>query len=160
MQTHSINDIDDVTTSKLIKEVNSQWDHGERDFFIILSSGGGDSYAGIALYSFIRRLVEIGESRVEIACYGKAMSAATLLLIAGSHVRMSKEAWFMVHDETWEGKANAAEKIHREELEVQWAKILAKHSNKTWQFWRRASKKTTYLTAEQCLEYGLIHEVF
>ena len=38
-------------------------------------------------------------------------------------------------------------------------RILGEVTNKDQEFWEEVSKQDTYLTSEQCLEYGIVDEI-
>lgn len=132
-----------------------------KDIIIELCSEGGDAYAGIAFYTLITQ----AKSKTTVKAFGCVMSAATIILAAGTHRLMHRDCWFMVHDECQKIKADngriaISESRHQENFEVHWAEILGRHSYAGIEYWRSCSLNTTYLTAEQCEDTGLIHEVY
>ena len=65
---------------------------------VLLNSGGGDVVETLALIDYIRSLKETEDIKVNIVCRGMAMSAAALLLTAGTGLRAaSKHSKIMVH---------------------------------------------------------------
>lgn len=132
---------------------------------IELSSCGGDTYAGLAFYGLISSLKKNGTT-VTIRCYGAANSAASIILASGNHRIMQKDAWFLVHDDVDDEEGDYPSKVverseeaQKERMEVQWSEILARHSKIPAPKWRQMSKKTTYLSAKECLELGVIDEI-
>ena len=104
------------------------------DVEIELSSHGGDPYAAFAFYS---RIVDYSY-RTAVTCRGNANSAASIILACADQRRMSEQAWMMVHDETLpedqpNAKALQSELNHHESVEIQWAELLSKHSNKPYE---------------------------
>ena len=92
------------------------------------------------------------------------MSAAAVILACGTGKRtMSENSTVMVH----EGSAFEVGKTsdvlkgadHLKKLQTNINRILGKVTNKTQEFWEEVSKQDTYLTSEQCLEYGIVDEI-
>ncbi len=92
------------------------------------------------------------------------MSAAAVILACGTGKRtMSENSTVMVH----EGSAFEAGKTsdvlkgadHLKKLQSNINRILGEVTNKDQEFWEEVSKQDTYLTSEQCLEYGIVDEI-
>lgn len=126
-----------------------------------LCSEGGDTYAGLGFYAKITN----SHCPIRVEAYGCVMSAATVVLAAGDVRRMQKDCWLMVHDDSAVVKAAnpkiaVSDALHHEHLETHWASILSRHSRMTVEAWRSLSNKTTYLTARQCKDMKLVHEIY
>jgi len=131
-----------------------------RDINMNITSYGGDVYAMLGLVDFIRSL----PVKVNTHCIGTCMSAASVLLACGTGVRsMSKNSTVMVH----EGSAFEAGKTtdvmkgvdHLKDLQKNINLILGEVSNKDASFWKKIQRNDTYLTAQMCLEYGIIDKI-
>jgi ATP-dependent Clp protease protease subunit len=48
---------------------------------------------------------------------------------------------------------------HMKKLQTNINRILGNVTKKTQEFWEDVSKQDTYLTAEECLEYGIVDEI-
>lgn len=153
-----IGQIDDESYEKFSRqlgplETNSTLVHVE------LSSEGGLSYSGLAFYGRIRT----SSAQIHVRAHGLVHSAATLVYVAGDHRTCSRECSFMFHDTTERYKGQAvgaaqwAERLEREEQ--QWAHLLAARTGTPEDTWRKLSKKTTFLTAPQAYQLGLVHEI-
>ncbi len=127
---------------------------------MIISSYGGDVYAMLGLIDHIRSL----PVKVNTHCLGACMSAAAVLLACGTGNRtMSKNSTVMIH----EGSAFEAGKTsdvlkgadHLKLLQKSICDILGDVTKKTSDFWEGVSKQDTYLTAKDCLEYGVVDKV-
>lgn len=124
-----------------------------------LNSPGGESYAALAFSARIR----LSACPITIVVYGRVESAAVMVLASGKTRLMSKEAWVMVHEDS--GKVRG--EVHEMEREVgqlrkmedQWAKLLSEKCKGTVAFWSELHRKTTYLSAKECLELGLVDKV-
>jgi ATP-dependent Clp protease protease subunit len=127
--------------------------------YVELASEGGFSYPALAIYSKLRA----APCPINITAVGPVMSAATVILAAGDYREMATDSWFMVHEsfEHIAGRLNAHQTATTQMLkeEIQWAEILARHSDWTVEQWRQASKKTTFLTAFQLKQINLINGI-
>jgi ATP-dependent Clp protease, protease subunit len=128
---------------------------------VVLSSDGGSAIDAISFYDRIKQ----SELYITIEAYGIVASAAVLVLAAGDTRRLGKNAWVMVHEDvtdvTKHNRVTEAEKIveHNRRLEDQWNTILEQSTTTTREEWAELHKNETYLTADECLEYGLVDEV-
>ena len=126
---------------------------------IILSSEGGTSYDGLAIASRMRS----SPIKIYVEVHGKCMSAATIILAAGDYRTMGCQSWIMLHDSSGKVKGpltelcRAVEQLESEEQ--QWANLLELYTGTPEEAWRKLSKKTTYLSASQALQLGLIDEI-
>jgi len=128
---------------------------------IRINSGGGSAYDSLAIVGRIRG----AKCQIITEGYGQVMSAATLILASGNKRRFSKYATFMWHQSSYglDGKhldiKNVVEQQEREEL--LWAKWMAEFSTKDAEYWyNRAVSKDFYLNADECLEHGVVDELF
>ena len=48
---------------------------------------------------------------------------------------------------------------HLKKLQTNINRILGDVTNKSQEFWEDVSKQDTYLTSEECLEYGIVDEI-
>lgn len=157
-----IGQIDSDSFSVFCEELSQLEKESKKPVTIELCSEGGDTYVGLAFYGRIKK----SPCRINVLAYGYVMSAATIILVAGHARTMQSEAWFMVHDDkdmlrVRENNKQAAntEYDHAERIEQQWARILARHTAKSPEFWREASRKTTYLSALDCVRLGLVEKL-
>lgn len=127
--------------------------------FLELASDGGDAHAALAFSARIR----LSSCEILITALGNVASAAVLILASGDHRRISEESWVMVHEDSAELAGSVVE-LEREStqlrrMEEQWAKLLKENTGTKKSEWEEMHKKTTYLTAQECLELGLVDEV-
>ena len=125
-----------------------------------IASYGGDVYAMMGLVDYINGL----SVKVNTHCVGTCMSAASVLLACGTgKITISPHGTVMVH----EGSAFEAGKTsdvlkgadHLKKLQSNINRIMGDVTNKSTEFWEGVSKSDTYLTAEECLEYGIVDEI-
>lgn len=133
---------------------------------IILNSPGGSAYDAMAIYSGIRTCINCNPGlEIDVVAVGLVASAATLILVAGTRRFMAREAWVMVHEDTTVAsetdKVTDIERIakHSRRIENQWNSLLAKHTKLTAAEWTELNKTDLYLTADECLAYGIVDEV-
>tara|TARA_R100001594_G_scaffold65667_1_gene99895 strand:- start:179 stop:772 length:594 start_codon:yes stop_codon:yes gene_type:complete len=131
-----------------------------KDINLVISSYGGDVYAMLGTIDYFNTL----PVKVNTHCLGACMSAAAVILACGTGKRtMTKNSTVMVH----EGSAFEAGKTtdvlkgadHLKKLQTNINRILGEVTNKDQEFWEEVSRQDTYLTADECLEYGIIDEI-
>ena len=132
----------------------------DKDINLVISSYGGDVYAMLGTIDYFNSL----PVKVNTHCLGACMSAAAVILACGTGKRtMSENSTVMVH----EGSAFEAGKTsdvlkgadHLKKLQSNINRILGEVTGKDQKFWEEVSKSDTYLTAEECLEYGIVDEI-
>ena len=127
---------------------------------IIINSDGGDVYEALGMIDFIQSL----DVKVNTICRGRAMSAAALLLCAGTGIRAaSKNSTIMFHEissgiygKSSDMKANVQ---HTEKLEEILINIITANSKKDSSFWKDKILKDYYLSPEEALELGVIDTI-
>ncbi len=126
-----------------------------------INSEGGSVYDALAIVGRLRA----SKCQIITEGFGAVMSAATLILACGKKRRMSKFCTFMHHESSIElgGTLNQVEHtiIQMKRESDEWCKNMAQFSNKDVDFWatRGLLGQDLYLTATQCLEFGVIDEV-
>ena len=132
----------------------------DRDITLVIASYGGDVYSMLGLVDYIRTL----PVKVNTMALGTCMSAASVLLACGTgERRMTTHSTVMVH----EGSAFEAGKVgdvmkgvdHLKDLQKDINSLLDDVTKKDANFWEMIQRNDTYLTAEQCLEYGIIDKI-
>ena len=126
-----------------------------------INSPGGSVYEALAMVDRIQ------ESKCHIVtkCYGHAMSAAGLLLAAGNKRLMGKRSWFMYHEIYTGARGTVSElkdQVSQVEREMQdWARAMEEFTDQHCDYWQSvAHKHDFHLNAEQCLELGVVDELF
>ena len=140
-----------------------QLEQVDEDINLVLCSDGGNPMVALAFYERIKMSI----CPVTVTATGLVASAAVIILAAGKYRRMTKSAWVMVHDGTPDedvvknkrvGQLEAIAKQERR-MEEQWNRILAENTQTSIDKWDELHKNETYLSAEECLELGLIEEI-
>ena len=130
------------------------------DINLNIASYGGDVYSMLGIIDYFKTL----PVKVNTQCVGACMSAAAVILACGTGKRtMTQNSTVMVH----EGSAFEAGKTsdvlkgadHLKKLQNNINRILGEVTRKDQEFWEKVSQHDTYLTAEECLDYGIIDEI-
>lgn len=138
----------------------------EKPIEMFVGSFGGSEYEMFALYDVLRTL----ESPIHTTAMGKCMSAAPLLVAAGEpgFRWTTPNTFFMVHqgyddfgDNTRIEEASRILK-HNRVLAERWYLLMAKHSTKTKDFWKRKCSAVgdCFFGAEEALEWGLVDHIW
>ncbi len=155
-------EIQDNSSFDWLDAALTEMERGSRKSITIkINSPGGSVYEALAMVDRIQ------ESKCQIItkCYGHAMSAASLILASGDKRLMGSRSWCMMHEISTATTGSVSEmedqldQIKREMNE--WSKAMADFTNMNEEFWKAAlHKKDFYLTAEECLEHGIIDGIF
>jgi len=146
---------DEVTPKELRDELSKQ----TGNITVSLNSGGGDVFAGVAMYNALMEY----EGTVTVRVDGLAASIASVIAMAGDKIIMSPGSMMMIH-KPWTmavGDANEMEKV-KEILDGIEKSILPIYQARTGM---EASKieemlnKETWLTAEEAVEMGFADEL-
>lgn len=142
--------------SEQLAELEASGDHA---VIVELCSGGGSSYDALAFAGRIRN----SPCDIVIRAYGLVASAAVLVLAAGDVRYMASEAWCMVHEDSNKLRGQVyeleREASHMRRMEEQWDVLLAELTNTSTAIWAQLHRKTTYLTATECLAFGLVDKI-
>lgn len=131
---------------------------------LFINTYGGDMTEAHALYDIIHTL----NCDVHTFAFGKCMSAGPLLFACGKkgHRWVAPHAEFMMHDYSATISGLSAEmKVefdYTETINKERLRLLAKHSNKTFRFWRGICdrKLDVFFTAEDAIEWGLADHIW
>lgn len=154
--------IEDGESFDWLDSAMSELERGSKKAITIrINSPGGNMYEALAMLGRIER----SKCHTITECYGHAMSAASLLLAGGKKRRMSRRAWLMTHEISYGlhgTHAEVKEQVAQAEREMKaWAEAMSEFSSEDAEFWIKVAKKQDYyLNADQCLQYGIIDEIF
>jgi ATP-dependent protease ClpP protease subunit len=132
---------------------------------IYINSGGGSAYDGLGLADVIAYGISEGMEITTVAV-GLVASAAVPVFASGQHRIAMPNAQFMVHPARL-GKYLAYESIDdmatqkkmMEQLRDRYVGVLVDNSNLSKEDWEEKIKSTTYFSAKEAMEWGLVHEV-
>ena len=137
-----------------------QYTKAKNDVNLVMSSYGGDVYAMLGTIDYFNSL----PVKVNTHCIGACMSAAAVILACGTGKRtMTQNSTVMVHEGSAFEVGKTSDVIkgadHMKKLQTNINRILGDVTKKTQEFWEDVSKQDTYLTSEECLDYGIIDEI-
>jgi ATP-dependent Clp protease protease subunit len=156
-------DVDDDTVSELcslLKKLSRTYDIIK----IAIRSGGGDLYAGFAGMDYIRTLTKKGLT-IETIAYGFCASAATFILLAGTKRLIGENSFILIHQLSVEGNSGcyselmADMKINKK-LMKHFRKVYTKYAKIPEEVLEKLLTKDVILSADECLKYQIVDEVF
>lgn len=124
---------------------------------LIINSDGGSVYEALGIIDYIQSL----DVKVNTICRGRAMSAAALILCAGTGIRAASQySTIMFHEISSDiyGKSSdmKANVQHMEKLEEILLEILKTNSNKEKDYWKNVTIKDYYITPKEAMDLGVI----
>lgn len=148
---------DEVTPKQFKEDLDALGDVETIKVFI--NSPGGDVFAGQAIYSMLKR----HKAQVHVYIDGLAASIASLIAMAGDKVVMPANAMMMIHN-PWTlavGNANDFRKLADDLDKIRDSMITAYGSRSalTTEEIKGLLDAETWLTAQECVEYGFADEV-
>ncbi len=124
-----------------------------------INSPGGSVIAGLAIYDTMRFV----SSPITTIGVGYQASMGSVLLAAGDHRMMTENSLLMIHSlgSGGEGKISDLDISNdfSERLFEKLKDIYVRHIGLTHEFWDLALERDTWLSADQALKMGFIHEV-
>lgn len=135
-------------------------EHKNYPINLIINSDGGSVYEALGIIDYIQSL----DVKVNTICRGRAMSAAALILCAGTGVRAASQySTIMFHEISSDiyGKSSdmKANVQHMEKLEEILLEILKSNSNKEKDYWKNVTIKDYYITPKDALDMGVIDAI-
>lgn len=148
---------DEVTPKQFKEDLDALGDIDTLNVYI--NSTGGDVFAGQTIYSILKR----HKAKVNVYIDGLAASIASLIAMAGDKVIMPVNAMMMIHNPwTWaEGNANDFRKLADDLDKIRESMVVA-YENKsalTTDEIKEIMDNETWLTAQECLDYGFADEI-
>ena len=130
---------------------------------IVINSGGGSLFAGMALFDYIQIIRGAG-CPVTTTAVGMAASMAGILLQAGSTRVMSEHAYLMIHEAstaTWGKISELRDEVELiDRVEERMLAILAERSTMSAkQIKAKSARKDWWLDSREALKYGFIDDV-
>ena len=135
-------------------------EHKNDPINLIINSDGGSVYEALGIIDYIQSL----DVKTNTICRGRAMSAAALILCAGTGVRAASQySTIMFHEISSDiyGKSSdmKANVQHMEKLEEILLEILKSNSNKEKEYWKNVTIKDYYITPKDALDMGVIDTI-
>jgi ATP-dependent protease ClpP protease subunit len=130
----------------------------DADLTVRINSGGGYAYEGIAIYNALAN----HKGKVTVQVDAVALSAASVIAMAGEEIRMLSGSLMMIHDAAVITIGNADDhEVSRQMLDkmsAQIASIYADQSGKAADAIRASMKAETWMTAEEAVAEGFATE--
>ncbi|MEO7021324.1 MAG: ATP-dependent Clp protease proteolytic subunit [Ktedonobacteraceae bacterium] len=152
---------DNVANLTVAQLLFLQSEDATKDINMYINSPGGVIYAGLAIYDTMQWL----KPDVSTVCVGMAMSMGAVLLCAGQAGKRYclPNSTVLIHQPLGgaEGQAADIEITAREILRLRKSiyDIISHHSGQTLERIQQDADRNYYMTAPQCVEYGLIDEI-
>jgi ATP-dependent Clp protease protease subunit len=155
--------VDLNTVKKLTQIVQTKLNEGVSRFVLLISSPGGQVFAGISAYNFLKGI----PAEIITHNFGSADSIATILYCAGARRYCVPNARFLLHgigadinaglriNEKWLDEQIKSVKADRENI----SKIISDNTKKTLTEVEKDILDGIVLNAQQAVEYGLVHEI-
>ena len=148
---------DEVTPKQFKEDLDALGDIETLNVYI--NSPGGDVFAGQTIYSMLKR----HKAQVNVYVDGVAASIASLIAIAGDKIIMPANAMMMIHS-PWTiamGNAQDFRKLADDMDKIRDSMIVAYESRSalTSEEIAEIMDAETWLSAEECLEYGFADEI-
>ena len=136
-----------------------------KDIELYINSPGGDAFSGLALADHIMRAQKRGFNITAHASGIIASAAVPVLAVCGKR-QATPGTIFMVHEASlwkWPGRETASDIRAQNELmkllKYRYIKMLTEHSDVTSGEWELMERETTWFSAEQALEWGLLDKI-
>lgn len=148
---------DEVTPKDFKKDLDALGDIKTLNIFI--NSGGGDVFAGQAIYSMLKRHV----SNKVVYIDGLAASIASVIAMAGDKIIMPKNAMMMIHN-AWTVAAGNKDDFRKlaDDMEKIDDSIVTTYVNKTGKnsdAVKALMDAETWMTADEAVEQGFADEI-
>lgn len=136
-------------------------DNPDKDISLYINSPGGAVSAGLAIYDTMQFI----KPDVSTLCTGQAVSMGAILLAGGAAGKRYglPHSRIMIHQPQggFQGQASDIEIHAREILAVRSRlnKVLALHTGKKESEIDKDTERDNFLSAEDCVEYGIIDQV-
>ncbi|AND85570.1 Clp protease ClpP [Clostridium tyrobutyricum] len=148
---------DEVTPKNFKEELDLLGDIKTLNVYI--NSGGGDVFAGQAIYSMLKR----HSAAVNVYVDGLAASIASIIAMAGDNVKMPKNAMIMVHN-PWSFAMGNAKDFRKlaDDLDKVRESMISVYEDKTGMEKESIVElldAETWMTAEEAVEFGFADEI-
>lgn len=155
--------VNENSVKTLMNVVEQKLKEGATKFVLLVSSGGGNVFAGVTAYNFLKGI----PVEVETHNFGSAISIALVLFCAGKRRYSAPHATFLLHgvQANFPQGAGLEEKQLEERLKglqldmENIAGIIAANTGKSEKEIMKAMLDRTTLNPERAKEYGLVHEI-
>ena len=150
-------DPEDVHASDVARVLSELRD--ARNIVVRINSPGGDAFEGVAIHN----LLTAHPADIEVRIDGMALSAASVIAMAGDKIMMARNAMMMIHD-PWTFAAGDSKRLREEadrldKVAGAIASTYAARTGSTADEARATMANETWLTAEEALSQGFCTEI-
>lgn len=147
----------EATCPKDVKDILEAAE-AEEPIEVLVNSGGGSVFAGQEMYSALK-----GNGRVTIKIQSMAGSAAGVVAMAG-HCEISPVAMIMIHNVSMSGASGDYHEMQKnaeilKQMNAAMASAYTEKSGRPLEEILKLMDRETWLTANQCLEYGFVDAI-
>lgn len=132
---------------------------GVKSIHLRINSPGGDAFEGVAIHNLLAQ----HPARIEVDIDAYALSAASLVAMAGDNIRMADNALMMIHDPWTVAIGSSADMADTSARLGKMADVMARtyaaRCGKSVDDMRALMAAETWLTAQDALAAGLCDEV-
>lgn len=158
------NQVDDVTANDVMAQLLVlEGMDPDREITMYINSPGGSFTSLMAIYDTMQYV----RPDVRTVCLGQAASAAAVLLAAGAPGKraMLPNARVLIHQPATEGARGQVSDLEIQAREIERMRTLmdetlARHTGRTPEQIRIDTDRDKILTAQECVEYGIVDQVF
>ncbi len=138
----------------------------ERKVTVVVNTQGGEALQGLAIYDLLRS----SGFRIRTVVLGEVASSGLAIILAGHERLMHKNAILNFHQTAMEfEKGESVKVLRQEEAEIEraqikiidalYARITLENSRISLRQLNALEKRDAYVTAEQALKMGFVHEL-
>lgn len=155
--------VDQTTVVRLMATIEQKLKEGVGRFVLMISSPGGNVYAGVSAYNFLKGV----PAEVVTHNFGSADSIASVLYCAGSKRYAVPNARFLLHGVAMSIPQNATvnEKVLDEQIKSlrsdreTISRIIADACNRPLEKVEQDILQGTVMNSQEAVTYGLVHEI-
>lgn len=155
-----IGDVSDDLVADFHEQVTKQLREkpSKTNLTVLLSTYGGDVYAGLAIYDAIQGWSK-NRGRTKVIATGACMSAGSMIILQSADIRLATpNTHLMVHYGTEENDSVGTSK-HNKKLNREMREILLKRTGKPARTVSSWFSKDTYFDVQEAVERNLIDGV-
>lgn len=147
----------------LYEAIESEFKEGQRDFTILLATGGGSALNGLPAYNYLKGL----PINLTIHNCGHVDSMGVVLFCAGQKRVACSQSSFLLHKQRFDsqGHEGMTELEVREALadmksnDKKYLEVLSQTTGRSQSELKKLMSMPRVLSPEQALEIGLVHEI-
>ena len=145
------------TAENIIKQIKGI--DKDTPIWVHISGLGGDAHEGLKIFDLFTSI----SNHIIIYPHGASASATTIVMMAGDEINAAPNSWFLIHNASTGGGNKEQLKAKIEMLTEMDKKIVdiytTNNDKKTRKDFEELMAQDKWISAEQALEYGLIHKI-